>query len=229
MDCDENFGVLGTYSAQLVVAVIESLIRKGYLEKTEGMYPLLAITQKGKSSLRREQAIKEEETDLQSYVALKARDKVFKKSKKAPKAKRESVKKSHLSESDPDGGYGKEFDVETISAKKFVGDTYLETLRLYRSGLSMREIGIERDIKSITVESHFVKLYEDGNIELPELMALTKPDNISLVQKIIREEFVNDTGKLKPIKDRLEELGNSHISYFEIKAGIAMMGKGESV
>jgi ATP-dependent DNA helicase RecQ len=91
MDSDENFGVLGTYSTLLVVAVIESLIRKGYLEKTEGMYPLLAITQKGKSSLRREQIMKEEETDLQSYVALKARDKVFKKSKKEPKRNKESL------------------------------------------------------------------------------------------------------------------------------------------
>jgi uncharacterized protein YpbB len=91
----------------------------------------------------------------------------------------------------------------------------------------MREIGIERDIKSITVESHFVKLYEDGNIELPELIALSKPDSISLAKKTIREEFANDTGKLKPIKDRLDELGNSHVSYFDIKAAIAMIGKGE--
>lgn len=88
MDTDESFGVLSSYTNELVVSVIEALVRTGYLEKTDGMYPLLGITGKGKFSTRREHMMQSEEVELQSYVALKAKNSIFKKSNKAQKSKK---------------------------------------------------------------------------------------------------------------------------------------------
>jgi uncharacterized protein YpbB len=208
MDHDAYFGILQVYSTELVVSVIESLIRAGYLEKTEGMYPLLGITDKGRSSSRREAMMKQEETELQSYVALKAHNSVFKKSKskKLPKEKSSS-------------------STRTSSKKSTSGDTYATTLEWFRSGLSLKEIAAERDMTPITIESHLIKLYEKGDIVFDQLLDLTTRENMRIIQQLIQDEFTDNTGALKPIKERLESTESKHITYFEIKLAVSMIAK----
>ena len=46
MDEDEDYGVLREYSSGLVLAVIESLLHTGYIEKASGLYPTLSCTKK---------------------------------------------------------------------------------------------------------------------------------------------------------------------------------------
>jgi ATP-dependent DNA helicase RecQ len=132
MDEDENYGVLREYSPTLVLAVIESLFRAGYLEKAPGLYPVLGCTPKGRSSIRREEVLKAEELELQSHVAMKIKGDVFKKKKKAPKEKKEKLEKRT---SKP-----------TSSASS---DTLNETLSLFRDGMGIEEIANERDVSAL--------------------------------------------------------------------------------
>lgn len=207
MDRDESCGILREYSTELVVAVIESLIRSGYLEKTEGMYPLLGITGKGKFSTSREQMMKQEESELQSHVALKAKTAVF--------------KKGSSSKGKASSGAGK-------AAKKTTGGTYEETLRLLKSGMNLKEIAKERDVAAITIESHIVKLYETKKLSPADVARLTNPEHLARVRELLRDEFTGKIEKLRPIKDRLEALNLPLISYFEIKVAVAMEMKKSS-
>lgn len=213
MESDEYFGILQVYSTELVVSVIESLIRSGYLEKTEGMYPLLSITDKGKFSSRREALMKQEETELQSYVALKARNSVFKKGKSKKGKSKESDKEAKSSLSG------------VTSKKRSTGDTYRATLELFQAGYSLKDIATERGMTPITIESHLVKLYEKGEIDVDKILELTQRDHIQQVQQLVQKDFTDGVTALRPVKDRLEEMGFSKISYFEIKLALSMIEK----
>lgn len=140
LDDDENFGVLSEYSNELILAVIEALIVQGFLDKTLGMYPLLTTTPRGRFSIQREQLLKNQEADLQSYVAMKAKGNVFKKSKTSSK----STSKI--------GG---------TSKKSSSGDTYQATLALLKIGKDIKTIANERGAHSLTIETHIEKLFEE--------------------------------------------------------------------
>ncbi|MDD2487684.1 MAG: RecQ family ATP-dependent DNA helicase [Candidatus Gracilibacteria bacterium] len=204
---NDEYGILKEYSSKLILALIESLIRQGFLEKTPGMYPLIGLTDKGRISIIKEHLLKNEENELQSFVSLRARDDVFNKTKEK-KGKSKSTKNATKTNS-------------TSSS------TFEETLKLFKSGSDIREISESREIGQVTIEGHIIRLYEDGRIDSDELLKIVKIDNLKLVKNIIDSHFSNDTEKLKPIKDKLEELGMKDISYFEIKSCIAMMKKNE--
>ncbi|MDD2516201.1 MAG: RecQ family ATP-dependent DNA helicase [Candidatus Gracilibacteria bacterium] len=201
---DKDYGVLAEYSGELVQGLIESLLMQGFLEKTSGMYPVLSLTDKGSPSIKREQVLKSHEHELQSYLAMKVKDNVFKKIKKGLK------------------GIG-----EKISSKIKVDNTYLETLKLFQEGKSVKEIAKNREMSTTTIEGHISKLYENGDLLRSDILKIADIDNLKNIKKVIDSDFSGQIDKLRFIKDRLEELGFSNISYLEIKVCIAMMEKKE--
>lgn len=204
LDDDENFGVLSEYSNELILAVIEALIVQGFLDKTSGMYPLLTTTPRGRFSIQREQLLKNQEADLQSYVAMKAKGNVFKKSKTSSK----STSKA--------GG---------TSKKSSSGDTYQATLALLKIGKDIKTIADERGVHSLTIETHVEKLFEEWHLTPAELTALVDAGHLTIVADIMAKYFPAWSDKLRPIKDALESNGHSKVTYFEIKAQLLLQGK----
>ncbi|MDD2565633.1 MAG: RecQ family ATP-dependent DNA helicase [Candidatus Gracilibacteria bacterium] len=105
-------------------------------------------------------------------------------------------------------------------------DTYSATLELFNEGLSIKEIATKRDIGIFSIEEHICKLYANDKISLQSISKLVDRDNLTFIKnKIINNELPTD--KLKPIKDVCETEGRNDITYFEIKACVAMMDKGD--
>ena len=203
MDNDEEYGILREYSGDLVLAVIESLVHGGYLEKASGLYPVLSCTRKGKFSVRREAALRSDETELQSGVAMKVKSDVFKKDSKKKK------------------------DPKEKSSVRTGTDTLLETLALFRQGMDVPGIAQERGMAAVTIEGHIIKLFEEKKLSHEDIMVLVDPEYVEQVREVVRTDFAEGVEKLKHVKDRLAELGRGDVSYFAIKVGVAMGEKGE--
>ena len=81
-------------------------------------------------------------------------------------------------------------------------DTVEETLFLHCSGMEVSEIAIKRELKPSTVFSHLAKAIKAGDVELENVVKLSK-DDITLIQNAF-ESFTEDKKKLKPVYDALE-------------------------
>lgn len=198
LDRYDEYWILKEYSLDLILALLESLIRQNFLEKTGGMYPLIWLTEKGKIALTREYLLKEEEKELQSFVVMKAKNNVFKKESKGKSS----------------SGTAKKWK------KSQIVDTYGLTLDLFKQWKNIEEIAKEREMSSLTIEGHILKLYEDGDLKKDDILQCVNSDNLNQVKKIIDSYFSENIDKLKPIKEKLEELWCTNISYFEIKVCI---------
>ncbi|MFK7779668.1 MAG: helix-turn-helix domain-containing protein, partial [Candidatus Gracilibacteria bacterium] len=191
----ENFGALEDLTSELIQAVIEALISQDYLCKTEGRYPLLGITDTGRVAINRNDFLRDDNTELQHYIKIRLGSSATYKKKKVLKVKTEKV------------------------------GTYNETSRLLKEGKSLKEISEARDLKTITIESHIVKLYELGDIVLTDIMKYSNFTNLKAIKTVIIDDLDGVSNPLKPIKEILENNGSKKISYFEIKIAIAMMEK----
>ncbi|EKE27439.1 MAG: hypothetical protein ACD_3C00206G0001 [uncultured bacterium (gcode 4)] len=200
LDEDDKYWILWEYSKELVQAVIESLISQSFIEKSFWQYPLLSLTQKWKQSLKSEWLLINEESLLQTFVAMRTRWNIFKKIKDKLKIW---------------GGSG----------KKTSSDTYSETLSLFESGKGIKEIAKEREMSTVTIEWHIVRLFEDWLISEEDLLKLVDPVNLEKIKEFIEPEMLAENIKLKPIKDKLEDSWFPNVSYFDIKAYIAIMSK----
>jgi ATP-dependent DNA helicase RecQ len=107
------------------------------------------------------------------------------------------------------------------------GETYKETLELFKSWKNIKEIIKLRELSAVTIESHIVKLYENSNLSLMDILKLITLANIKKVKEVIKEKFWWNIETLKPIKEELEKIWEKNIPYFEIKMAIAMMWKGD--
>lgn len=88
------------------------------------------------------------------------------------------------------------------------GMTHQLTLALYRQGLSIDEIAIERNLKSSTISSHLTELVEAG--EAIDIDRLVQPEHYNMIVDALHE--IGDD-LLKPVK---EFLGDEY-SYEEIR------------
>jgi|GEM_PF-1129695 len=61
-------------------------------------------------------------------------------------------------------------------------------------------------MSSLTIEGHILKLYEDGDLKKDDILQCVNSDNLNQVKKIIDSYFSENIDKLKPIKEKLEEL-----------------------
>jgi ATP-dependent DNA helicase RecQ len=200
LNCWEHYGALKDYSKDTVWAMMDALRFEGYIYKTNGQYPMLGISELGSAVIVRNKALKEALEELNTYVVGKVWLNLHKKS---------SSKNS------------------TSKTSKANGETYKETLDLFKSWKSMSEISTIRDLKPITIESHIVKMYESGEISLMDVLKLITLADIKKVKEVINEKLWWNIEPLRPIKDELDNIWEKKISYFDIKVAIAMMGKGD--
>lgn len=107
---------------------------------------------------------------------------------------------------------------EFILAKKqegigTVGATFLETLQLYKKGLSPEEIAIQRDLNAVTIYGHLAKLYEQGeNIQLSKFVSKEEMKQIIDVLPSLEPPY-----KMKEIFESL----NEEIGYDKIRMALA--------
>jgi ATP-dependent DNA helicase RecQ len=124
------------------------------------------------------------------------------------------------------GKYGREY-LETIRdfmtqqeiVKKPKGATYIETLRLFRSGLSLEEMAKERGIAVSTIATHLARLYEKG--EDLDLSAWVTEKNLVLARQAWRASGYSD--QVSKIK---EQVGDS-LSYEMLHLALAVLRKSE--
>ena len=201
MDKNKDYWVLSEYNSELILWVIEALMKYDFLERTTGQYPLIWLTDIWNASLKREYLLKDEEDNLQSYLSIRCK---WQKYKKATNRK------------------------ETKSKWwKWSKQTFNETLKLFKGWENIKNISEKREMWVQTVEGHIIKLYEDGALTLMDILKLVDFDNLKKVKNILNDIFGWSSETLKPIKDALEEAWEKKISYFEIKTSIAMMEKGD--
>lgn len=191
----EDFWVLEDLTSELIQAVIDALIWLEYLHKTDWKYPLLWITDTWRAAIVRNNLLIDDNRELQHYIKMRLWTSAVYKKKKDSKPKKVRV------------------------------DTYKETFKLYSEWKDIKEISKSRELKPITIESHFVKLYELWEIELTDIMKFSSFSNLKAVKEVITDKLKWITDPLKPIKENLESEWKKDISYFEIKIAIAMMDK----
>lgn len=202
MDKNDYFGSLSDLTPDTIQAIIESLVYNDYLYRLDGQYPLIWITETWKISIVRDSILKQDNDELQQYIRMKLGTKeVYKKQK-------ENNNNSQKS---------------TTSNQKI--DTYKETLSLLKEWKTIKEIEKQRWLKSITIESHLIKLYEYWELWLWEVMKYTSFSKLSNTKKIINDYFDWQIDKLKPIKQKLEEVWFPEVNYFDIKLSISMIDK----
>lgn len=88
------------------------------------------------------------------------------------------------------------------------GDTYATTLALYRQGLGMEEIAIQRNLNQSTIETHLSRFVPTGEIDIFKLVSPYKVDKIIATIRI--------SGEYAGLKGLKEALGDDY-SYGEIK------------
>jgi ATP-dependent DNA helicase RecQ len=94
--------------------------------------------------------------------------------------------------------------------------TYIETLDLYKEGYLLNDIAQKRDLSTVTIISHLVKLKEDGHdIDLKGLI------DKKAYQTIIQAAQEIQTSKNDPLKP-LFELLNEQFDYGQIRLALAI-------
>ncbi|WP_103863989.1 DNA helicase RecQ [Aquimarina sp. I32.4] len=103
------------------------------------------------------------------------------------------------------------------STKK--GNTHLETLTLYKQGLSLEEIAIERKLAQSTIFSHIMKLYDGG--EDIDLQKFVDKEDIKTIKQA--KEKLENPNALKPYFDHFE----GAIDYNTIRLALTILEKNE--
>ncbi len=93
-------------------------------------------------------------------------------------------------------------------------DTYIYSLEMFQTGLSINEIARQREMTRSTIETHLVRFIPSGEIALTDLVPEHKIESITEAIEKFR-----DIGALSPIKEFLGE----NYSYGEIRAVLATM------
>lgn len=102
------------------------------------------------------------------------------------------------------------------------GMTYIETLDLYKQGLSPNQIAQRRNLNELTIYSHLAKLYEDGN-EIDVWQYLTKSEYRTIAEAAAQLQLTPN-GALKPLFEHLE----GQYEYYKLRVALAIWGKMQS-
>ncbi len=95
-------------------------------------------------------------------------------------------------------------------------DTVIETGRLFKSGLTLREVAAERGLTPSTIYHHAAQLIADGTLDLRLLVA---EETETLIRGAITK--VGSTERIAPVKAELPD----RIDYGEIRCVLAMLGR----
>ncbi|GAA4945103.1 DNA helicase RecQ [Algibacter agarivorans] len=119
--------------------------------------------------------------------------------------------------------YGDEFMAEIMNfmgskvKKQKKGDTYTVTYELYKTGLSIEEIAVQRKLNVTTIYSHIAKLYSTGKkINIYDFV--TKSD-VEAVQKA--KKALDSPKALRPYF----EYFNETVDYFKIRLALSVIEK----
>ena len=200
LDDYEHYSSLQDYELWAVLAIIDALIFEEYMYKTSGQFPTLWVTELWGAVIYRDKPLKENLEELNMFIVWKVGLKIHKKKKWQKAEKWES---------------------------KARWETQADTLKLFKEGVSLKDISKGRDLKLQTIESHIVQLYSSEDLSLMDIMKLISLWNIKEIKLTIKEDLDGAIEPLKPIKDAVVERWNREVSYFDIKVAIAMMEKGD--
>ncbi|MFY7908523.1 MAG: DNA helicase RecQ [Emticicia sp.] len=125
--------------------------------------------------------------------------------------------------------YGDEFINEILSftgqnpgigrAKQEKGMTFLETFEMYKAGMSLEEMATKRSLNPVTIVSHLVKLYQDGqDIDLKQYIATYE------YNQIIAEAMKLNIQKGDAIKPLFEALEGVY-DYAKLRIALALWEK----
>ena len=122
--------------------------------------------------------------------------------------------------------YGAEFIQEVIDfmgskvvRKRKKSETHLVTYELYKSGLSIDEISVERKLKSPTIYSHIARLYLEGK-DIPIYDFVSKKE-VNLVKEA--KKSLESPKTLKPYFDYFD----AQLDYFKIRLSLSIIEKEE--
>jgi len=198
LDDYQHYWVFSDMSVEMVTALFEALIMEDFLFKTDGKYPCIWMTEYGGAALYKNIYITQNIIDLNSYVMQRVKN---------------TTKKSSS------------WTSKTPGKKSPKWQTYQDTLMLFNQWKSISEISKERWLWVQTIESHIVHLYEIWDISLMKILNLISLANAKLVKAVVNSDAILENTELKAIKQKLEEQGNSLVSYFDIKLALAMIEK----
>lgn len=104
-------------------------------------------------------------------------------------------------------------------AKQEKGMTFLETFEMYKAGMSLEEMAAKRSLNPVTIVSHLVKLYQDGqNIDLKQYIATYE------YNQIIAEAMKLNIQKGDAIKPLFEALEGIY-DYAKLRIALALWEK----
>ncbi len=107
----------------------------------------------------------------------------------------------------------RQYTLTQTHSKKMKGRTYLQTLALYKEGLTPFQISLQRKMNIVTVYSHLAALYERGEaIDIQQYVTDEEIDKVLIVAKNV------DVGdQLKPIHEAL----NGEMDYYKIRLALS--------
>ena len=115
----------------------------------------------------------------------------------------------------------RDFMTQQDIVKKPRGATYIETLNLFRKGLTLEQIAKERSVAVSTIATHLARLYEKGeNIDLGKLV--TQRDIVLAKQAWRASGFSDQMSKIK------EQVGDS-LDYATLHLALAILKKESDV
>lgn len=104
-------------------------------------------------------------------------------------------------------------------AKQEKGMTFLETFEMYKAGMSLEEMAAKRSLNPVTIVSHLVKLYQDGqDIDLKQYIATYE------YNQIIAEAMKLNIQKGDAIKPLFEALEGIY-DYAKLRIALALWEK----
>lgn len=105
--------------------------------------------------------------------------------------------------------------VSTADSGKLKGKTYLRTHELYKQGLSVQQMALERNLSPTTIYSHLAHLIGQGmEIAVNEFVSVKEMERVKEVHSTIR-----NSAELKPYFEAL----NGEISYGTIRLALAVI------
>jgi ATP-dependent DNA helicase RecQ len=104
---------------------------------------------------------------------------------------------------------------ERTGPAKKKGETFLETLKLYKAGIAIPEIATARGLAVGTIESHLGRFVQSGELKMEQLVSKEK---IELIESALADYHESS---ITPLKNKL----GSDVSFGEIRLVMASLGK----
>lgn len=199
LDKNKNYWTLSNLDLDLIKIIIEALIFKEFLYKTDWEYPLLGLSESWRIAITRNYLISNENADLQYFIKNKFKNYSWK----------DYSQKS------------KKIDTNLETFKLF--QELKNTEKNYQEIIKI--IAEKRNLKAQTIFNHILNSYKNWDLWLLEILKFSDLEKLKIIKEIIKKEFWDELPFLKEIKEKLEKFWKENINYTDIKIAIFMMEK----